>query len=76
MRRVYALVGLSRRYGNERLEEACRVALDAEMLDVTRLKRVLERGTSASRCEPPKSAVIPIARYLRPRGHFAVRREV
>lgn len=76
MRRVYALVGLGKKYGNERLEEACRVALEAEMLDVPRLKRLLERGTSAGPKEPPTGVVIPIARYLRPRTHFAVKREV
>lgn len=73
MRRVYALLGLGRRYGAVRLEEACRVALAADMTDVVRLRQMLENATTQ---EPPRGTVIPIARYLRPTGHFAVRREV
>ncbi len=37
MRRVYALLGLVRRYGATRVTEACTVALEADMLDVHRL---------------------------------------
>jgi transposase len=73
MRRGYALLGLGRRYGPCRLDEACRVALEADMTDVNRLRQMLERA--APKEEPPRSAVVPIARYLRPRDHFAVRRE-
>lgn len=76
MRRVYALLGLAGKYGSERVEEACRTALAAEMIDVTRLKRLLERGVKETPCEPARSAVVSIARYLRPKTHFAVRREV
>src|SRR5713101_4591523 len=42
MRRVYALLGLARRYGDARVESACATALALEMLDVDRLER--QRG--------------------------------
>jgi hypothetical protein len=47
MRRVYALLGLVRRYGAARVTEVCTIALDADMLDVHRLKRLLEQGIAA-----------------------------
>ena len=41
MRRVYALLGLCKRYGDQRVEETCEVALAAEMVDVHRLERMI-----------------------------------
>jgi transposase len=71
MRRVYALIGLGRKYGDERLDAACAVALDAAMIDVVRLKRMLERGAPpATAPTPPR--VIPLARYLRPAQQYAL----
>ena len=73
MRHVYALLGLCKRYGGERVEEACVVALDAEMFDVRRLERMLQ--LARDRKEPEDSAksnVIPIARYLRPTEQYAL----
>ena len=74
MRMVYALIGLDRKYGHERLEKACRLALEAGMHDVTRLRRLLERAPCPDQPRIP-AKVVPIARYLRPRDHFALRRE-
>jgi hypothetical protein len=66
MRQVYALLGLCKRYGDERVEQACGVALDADMHDVRRLERMLQLGRSSDAQEPSKkSKVIPLARYLR-----------
>lgn len=48
MRRVYALPGLVRRYGSTRLTEVCTVALAADMLDVQRLRRMLEHGLATA----------------------------
>jgi hypothetical protein len=64
MRQVYALLGLARRYGSERLEAACRIALDADMVDVHRLRRLLE--VAATTRETNTAKVVRIARYLRP----------
>jgi len=71
MRRVYALLGLVRKYGAERVEAACTTALAAEMLSVPRLKAMLEHGSSAPALPPPATA--PPARYLRPALQYALR---
>jgi hypothetical protein len=71
MRRVYALLGLARRFGDARLDHACAVALDAGMLDVKRLERMLKLD-SAKPTAPPPPRVIPIARYLRPSTQYAL----
>lgn len=73
MRQVYALLGLARRYGDQRLDEACRVALAVDMIDVHRLDRMLRLGPPRPTPPPPPSAkVIPLARYLRPASQYAL----
>jgi hypothetical protein len=64
MRRVYALLGLVKRYGATRVEAMCTVALDANLVDVTRLKRMLALATPPP-VHAPRPAVPP-ARFLRP----------
>jgi transposase len=71
MRRVYALLGLVRRYGAARVTDACAVALPADMLDVRRLQRMLEQGPPATTATPP-ARVIPRGRYLRPAIQYAL----
>jgi len=73
MRRVYALLGLVRRYGAKRVEEACRIALEADIVNVKRLERVINRRHVP---DPPHSVpkALPPARFLRPAGQFAVER--
>jgi transposase len=70
MRAVYALMGLCRRYGDERVEAACSRALVADMLSVRRLERMLKQAVP----QPPKppAQVIPIGRYLRPASTYAL----
>jgi transposase len=72
MRRVYALLGLVRRYGGARVTEACTVALAADMLDVKRLQRMLEQATTSTAAPSPPARVIPLARYLRPATQYAL----
>jgi len=71
MRRVYALLGLVKRHGAERVQAACVTALAVGMVDVHRLKRMLEHATPTA---PPSSParVIPLARYLRPAHQYAL----
>jgi hypothetical protein len=69
MRRVYALLGLVRRYGAARVTEVCTLALAADMLDVHRLRRMLEQGVTAPPAAPP-TRVMPMARYLRPSAQY------
>jgi hypothetical protein len=71
MRAVRALLGLARRYGDERLDAACGRALAADMLSVRRLARMLEIGATAS-STLPSTNVIPLGRYLRPTETYAV----
>ena len=47
MRQVYALLGLVKKWGAERVEAACRRALEAEAINVGLIGRMLERGTEA-----------------------------
>lgn len=71
MRQVYALRGLTKRFGDGRVNEACTAALAIGMVDVKRLGRILAAG-------PPRPAperlakVIPLARYLRPASQYAL----
>ncbi len=44
MRRVYALLGLARRHGSSCTEEACARALELDVVEVKRIKRMLEQG--------------------------------
>jgi hypothetical protein len=70
MRQVYALLGLARRFGSKRLDEACRLALEADMLNVYRLRRILDTAPAPSSAGPAR--VIPLARYLRPAQQYAL----
>jgi len=70
MRRVYALLGLARRYGAARVNDACAIALVADMLDVHRLKRMLALGQAPSAGAPAR--VIPLGRFLRPASQYAL----
>jgi hypothetical protein len=72
MRQVYALLGLVRRYGAERVAAACRTALDAGMVDARRLGRLLELATPAP-LEPTSASVVPLpARFLRSPRQYAL----
>ena len=69
MRQVYKLLGLARRYGDQRLDSACATALEAGMVNVKRLERMLQLAQPAQSPSPaPK--VIPLARYLRPSSQY------
>jgi hypothetical protein len=70
MRRVYALLGLCKRYGDGRVDTTCARALSAGMLDIHRLERMLKLPLPAPAAPP--ATVIPIARYLRPPEQYAL----
>jgi len=72
MRQVYALLGLVRRYGVERVEPACARALRESMHSIHRLERMVKLNAPP---EPkPAGKVIPLGRYLRPANHYALKR--
>ena len=52
MRQVYRLLGLVRRHGADRVELACRRALDAEAINVGLIERMLARGLEAEAGQP------------------------
>ena len=77
IRRVYRLLGLCKTYGNERVNAACRKALDLDVVDVTRIARMLERDLDTTPIPPPPKSP---AKVLRPRfgrdpSEFAVSRK-
>jgi hypothetical protein len=73
MRRVYALLGLVRRYGEARVGHTCRLALDAQMYDVRRLERMLQAAIAApSTTTAPARTTASSARHLRPASQYAL----
>jgi transposase len=74
MRQVYALLGLVKRYGAERVAPACEKALDAEIINTRRLERIITRGATPAAPAPasPPAQVISLGRYLRPASQFAI----
>jgi transposase len=76
MRRVYALLGLARKYGDVRVEQTCATALAVEMIDVKRLQRMLELGGPAAPAPGLGQKVLPFARHLRHPDHYALPRPV
>ena len=75
MRRVRALLGLVKKYGEARVEQTCKAALAAEMVDLRRLTRMLEVALTpepTAPVPPPLAKVIPLARYLRPPAQYAL----
>ncbi len=72
MRQVYALLGLVKRWGPQRLEAACARAADAEAFNVGLIARMIERATEADHtAQPPTPAGPGPARFARDSGHFA-----
>jgi len=72
MRQVYALLSLAKRYGAVRLNDACATALAVEMVDIYRLRRLLEIAPPAALAPAGAEKVVPIARFLRPAKQFAL----
>src|SRR5207248_10929635 len=74
MRQVYALLGLVKRWGPERVEAACRRALDAEAVSVPLIGRMIERSTENATPTTPPASGVKAARFARDASHFATRR--
>jgi len=73
MRQVYALLGLVKKWGAERVETACRSSLDHEVINVGLIGRMLERGTEGTAIQPALPGTVIPGRFARDPGHFAVR---
>src|SRR5216684_37265 len=62
--------GLVRRYGPARVDAACAKALEVEVVDVTRIARMLERALEASpssETTPGPTAAVLDLRFARPK---------
>jgi hypothetical protein len=74
MRQAYALLGLVKRWGPERVEAACVRALEAEAISVSLIGRMIDRATETDTAEHAPvgvSALATPARFARDAGHFA-----
>jgi hypothetical protein len=76
MRQVYALLGLVKRWGPERVDAACARALEAEAVSVGLIGRMLEKGTESAPSAAPAPVPEPAgkARFSRDDEHFATTR--
>ena len=73
MRPVYRLLGLVRTYGPEPVEAACARALELDVVDVTKIARILEQGREH---DPSPTASVNVvggpARFARDASEFEV----
>ncbi len=73
MRQVYRLLGLVRRFGNARVEEACTKALEFEAVDVSLIARMVERALENAQLFLPDSrASVVDLRFARPAEEFEI----
>src|SRR4029077_14840984 len=71
MRQVDRLLGLVKKWGAARVEQACRRALDAEAVDVNLVSRMLERGREGTETDPRPDPVVVQGRFVRHPSEFA-----
>jgi transposase len=76
MRQVYRLLGLVKKWGPERVELACRRALDAEAVDVNLVSRMLERAREEADVDVRPEPVVIQGRFARDPSEFASVKEV
>jgi len=72
LRQAQRLMRLGEKYGWQRVEEACRCALDYDLINVKRLEGMLLDGLTARESEPeqPQMQLFP-QRFERPGGSFS-----
>ncbi len=75
MRALYRLLGLVRRYGRGPVDKACQRALELDVVDVTRIDRMVSQGLEGTTAAAPRRGsadnVIEL-RFARPSSHFAL----
>jgi hypothetical protein len=75
MRQVYRLLGLVKKWGPTRVDQACQRALDAEAVDVNLISRMLERGREGAEPDTRPEPVVIQARFARDPSEFATATE-
>lgn len=76
MRQVYRLLGLVKKWGPERVDTACRRALDAEAVDVNLVSRMLERAREDTTPDArPDTVVVVQGRFARDPSEYAATKE-
>jgi transposase len=75
MRQVYRLLGLVKKWGAARVEEACRRALDAEAIDVNLVARMIERARESAEPDARPDPVVIQGRFARDPSEFSTAKE-
>jgi transposase len=76
LRQAQKLLRIGQRYGDARLDAACRRALVFELVNVRRVEKIVEAGLDRSDPPSAQGLLIPLpSRFLRPADHFTHRKE-
>jgi hypothetical protein len=70
MRTVYRLQGLVRRYGADRVEQACSLSLDLDVVAVNKIASMLERATENTAPALPRAVGQEATRFTRNPSEF------
>jgi hypothetical protein len=74
MRQTYALPALCEKFGDGRVEAICQSALAFDVVDVTRLAKMLKSAARPTRPDPSAKVVqLSLPRFVRPTEHFETR---
>ena len=71
VRQGHKLIRLGERYTPERLDAACRKALEVDLIDVNRVERILVQALEQQETTPELPAPPPAGRFARPGHVFA-----
>ncbi|MDA8400023.1 MAG: hypothetical protein M0008_08260 [Actinomycetota bacterium] len=75
MRQVYRLLSLVNKWGPDKVELACRKALEAEAINVNLVSRMIERATEAEESDVPPLPNVLQGRFSRDPSEFAVTKD-
>jgi len=75
MRQVYALLGLVKKWGADRVDAACARAAEAEAFNVGLIGRMLERGSETAPPETCRQQSLLPGRFAPPPSDFATKRK-
>jgi hypothetical protein len=74
MRQAYALLSLCEKYGDGRVEAICQSALAFDVVNVTRVAKMLKSAAKPARPDASGKLVqLPLPRFVRPAEHFETR---